>query len=55
MKEHGGTYDFDEYKPHITFSYDVAGMQCKDLPKFDEDIEAVHELERFFEWAVDID
>ena len=23
MKEHGATYDYDEYKPHITLSYDV--------------------------------
>lgn len=23
MKEHGATYDFDEYKPHITLSYNV--------------------------------
>jgi len=55
MKEHGGTYDFDEYKPHITFSYDVAGMQCKDLPKFDEDIEAVEEYaeDLNLDWAKD--
>ena len=23
MQEHGATYDYDEYKPHITVSYDV--------------------------------
>lgn len=43
MKEHDAHYDFDEYKPHITFSYDVASLQCKDLPKFDADIEIVEE------------
>jgi len=43
MKEHDAHYDFDEYKPHVTFSYDVAGMQCKDLPKFEDDIEIVEE------------
>ena len=43
MKEHDATYDFDEYKPHMTFSYDVADMQCKDLPKFEDDIEIVEE------------
>lgn len=25
MKEHGATYDYPEYKPHITLSYDVDG------------------------------
>ena len=43
MKQHGGTYDFDEFKPHITFSYDVADLQCKDLPVFSENIEIVEE------------
>ncbi len=43
MKEHDAAYDFDEYKPHITFSYDVAGLQCKDLPKFEDKIEIVEE------------
>jgi hypothetical protein len=43
MKQHGGTYDFDEYKPHITFSYDVGNLQCKNLPKFVENIEIVEE------------
>lgn len=43
MDEHDAKYDFNEYKPHITFSYDVAGLQCKDLPKFEEDIEIVEE------------
>ena len=23
MTEHGATYDFEEYKPHITISYDI--------------------------------
>jgi len=55
MKEHGATYDFDEYKPHVTFSYDVGEMQCKDLPKFEEDIEVVKEYaeELNLDWAKD--
>lgn len=55
MKEHGATYDFDEYKPHITFSYDVAGLQCKDLPKFDSKIEVIEEYGEDLnnDWAKD--
>lgn len=55
MKEHGATYDYDEYNPHVTFSYDVGGMQCKDLPKFEEDIEIIEEYaeELNLDWAKD--
>ena len=55
MKEHDATYDFDEYKPHITFSYDVAGLQCKDLPKFEGKIEIVEEYgeDLNMDWAKD--
>jgi len=55
MKEHGATYDFDEYKPHVTFSYDVGSMQCKDLPKFEEDIVVVEEYveDLNLDWAKD--
>jgi len=55
MKEHDAVYDFDEYKPHITFSYDVAGLQCKDLPTFDGKIEIVEEYgeDLNMDWAKD--
>jgi len=43
MKEHGATFDFDDYTPHITFSYDVGDLDPKKLPKFEEDIEIVEE------------
>lgn len=33
MKEHGATYDFDEYIPHITLSYD-----CGDYDETEHDI-----------------
>ena len=39
MKEHDATYDYDEYKTHITLSYDVGDMDIKDLPKFTDDLE----------------
>ncbi len=38
MKEHGATYDYDEYKPHITLSYDVGDLDPDKLPKFEKDI-----------------
>jgi len=55
MEEHGATYDFDDYKPHITFSYDVADMNPKDLPKFDGKIEIVEEYgeDLNLDWAKD--
>lgn len=31
MKEHGATYDFDEYIPHITVSYDVGDFDPSTL------------------------
>lgn len=38
MKEHGATYDYDEYKPHITLSYDVGELDPDQLPSFVQDI-----------------
>lgn len=32
MEEHGATYDFPDYKTHITLSYDIGDMDIKDLP-----------------------
>ena len=31
MKEHGGTFDFDEYKPHVTLSYNIGDMDASKL------------------------
>jgi len=49
MNEHGATYDFDKYKPHITLSYNVGGLQCKDLPNFEGEIEIIEEYYKPFE------
>lgn len=38
MKEHDATYDFDEYKPHFTLSYNVGHIDIEKLPKFERDI-----------------
>lgn len=43
MKEHGATFDYDDYTPHVTFSYDIGDMKDADLPKFDGKIEIVEE------------
>lgn len=32
MKDHGATFDYDEYTPHITLSYDIGDMDINDLP-----------------------
>jgi len=43
MKEHGASFDYDEYKTHVTLSYDVGDMDIKDLPKFDKSLEITEE------------
>lgn len=34
MKEHQATYDFPEYKPHITLSYDIEDFEVPNLNDF---------------------
>ena len=55
MDEHGATFDFDEYNPHVTFSYDVGDKKVKDLPKFEEPLEIVEEYgeDLNLDWASD--
>jgi hypothetical protein len=43
MQQHGATYDFDQYKPHVTFSYDVGDLKVEDLPKFERTLKIVGE------------
>jgi 2'-5' RNA ligase len=43
MQQHGGTYDFDTYKPHVTLSYDVGDLDVKDLPEFKRQLKIVGE------------
>lgn len=38
MDKHGATFDYDEYVPHITFSYDVGNLKANDIPKFTHDL-----------------
>lgn len=44
MKKHDALYDFDEFKPHVTLSYDVGENFDEDnLPEFEEELEITHE------------
>ena len=55
MDKHDATFDYDEYKPHITFSYDIGDMDIKDLPEFKGKIELVSEYDEDLNlnWAKD--
>ncbi len=43
MDKHDATYDFDEYKPHVTLSYDVGDLDYKNLPELETALEIVEE------------
>ncbi len=43
MDEHEATYDFPEYKTHVTLSYDIGDFELDGLPMLDSDIEIVEE------------
>lgn len=43
MTDHGATYDFDEYKPHVTLSYDIGDFDISELPEFEEELEITNE------------
>lgn len=44
MQQHGATYDFDEYKPHVTLSYDVGDdFDVDGLPEFKRQLKIVGE------------
>ena len=56
MKEHGATFDFDEYKPHVTFSYDIGDLDVENLdPSNIGDLTIVHEYgeDLSLTWAKD--
>lgn len=43
MDEHDATYDYPDYKTHITLSYDIGEMEPNDLPAITEPIYLNHE------------
>lgn len=52
MDEHGGTYDFDEYQPHITLSYDIGDM---DIDHLQDKIKALCDIEIVSEYCEDLE
>lgn len=43
MLQHGATYDYDEYKTHVTLSYDVGDIDVNKLPQFEDSLEITEE------------
>ena len=55
MSEHGATWDFPDYTPHITLSYNIGDMELEDFSDISDigDIEIAHEYHEplNFDWA----
>ena len=49
MKEHDARYDYDQYQPHVTLSYDLEDIDEKTLPMFKYDIHMVNEYRKDFD------
>jgi len=43
MDEHNATWDYDEYIPHVTLSYDGKDIDISKLPKFEKPIRVIGE------------
>lgn len=52
MDDHGATYDFPEYKTHITLSYDIGDMDESDLP---DPCDTIKTIEIVKEYGEDLD
>ena len=53
MDTHGATYDYDEYKPHVTLSYNIGDIDADSLPPFKGKIEIADEYQEDLDldWA----
>lgn len=53
MKDHGATFDYDQYTPHLTLSYNVGDLDIKDLLMYDGPIEVEEEYKEDLDldWA----
>ena len=53
MKEHGATFDYDKYEPHITLSYDIGDLDVSKLPKpnFDLEFDTEYKEDLNLNWA----
>lgn len=52
MDEHDATYDFPEYKTHITLSYDIGDMDEDELPSIKD---AIDEIKVVSEYGEDLE
>lgn len=52
MKEHDATYDFPDFKPHVTLSYDIGDLDVSALPDIKK---AIPELKIVEEYKEDLD
>ena len=43
MKEHNATFGHDEFRPHVTLSYNVGNLKIGDLPDYKSDLVMNHE------------
>lgn len=55
--EHGATFDYDKYQPHITLSYNIGDMDIKDLevPKLNLTFDEEYMEDLDLDWAVNHD
>ena len=55
MDEHGATFDFDKFDPHVTLSYDIGDMDVSKLKPDVGDINITSEYKEDlnFDWAKD--
>lgn len=49
MKEHGATFDYEEYNPHITLSYDIGDLDIDELTDVKKAIKRVVICEEYGE------
>lgn len=49
MDEHQATYDFPEYKTHITLSYDIGDLDIDDLPDIKKTLDSITIVEEYSE------
>lgn len=49
MKEHDATYDFPDYKPHITLSYDIGDLDEKKFPDIKKYLKEITIVEEYRE------
>lgn len=52
MQDHDATYDFPEYKTHVTLSYDAGDLDLDDLPDI---VDAIGKLTIVSEYGEDLD